>query len=160
MRWAGEKLICEPCTSLARTVARASTAVQADLAVAAVCLPLFLTPRPPFPQMMQCARLLAATPPPTGRRSRDYTDGLRRYESQRHTLKGFLAWLRKSVGAAALVHGLACWGCCAGGAAASVHGWLEQFSAAESRTQHQGSCCVMRRKFRVCTYSNVPSASH
>lgn len=32
---------------------------------------------------------------PAGHRSRDFTDGLRRYESQRHTLKGFLAWLRR-----------------------------------------------------------------
>ncbi|PRW58379.1 hypothetical protein C2E21_2934 [Chlorella sorokiniana] len=31
-----------------------------------------------------------------GHRSRDFTDGLRRYESQRHTLKGFLAWLRRA----------------------------------------------------------------
>ena len=34
-------------------------------------------------------------PLPAGHRSRDFTDGLRRYESQRHTLKGFLAWLRR-----------------------------------------------------------------
>lgn len=34
--------------------------------------------------------------PAPGARSRDFTDALRRYESQRHTLAGFLSWLRRA----------------------------------------------------------------
>ena len=42
-------------------------------------------------QTLVCPASLAA-----GARSRDFTDALRRYESQRHTLAGFLAWLRRA----------------------------------------------------------------
>jgi len=90
------------------------------------CNPLHKLRHAPRQQRGPTSLPNAVTPPPAGRRSRDYTDGLRRYESQRHTLKGFLAWLRRSVGLMCWCMGLARvgllhgWGCCAGARAGLV----------------------------------------